>query len=29
MNPIKSPFWYLLQKEIQARKELFLKNKTR
>lgn len=29
MNPIKSPFWYLLQKEIQARKELNLKNKTR
>jgi hypothetical protein len=29
MNPIKSPFWYLLQKEIQARKESNLKNKTR
>jgi hypothetical protein len=22
MNPIKSPFWHLLQKEIEARKEL-------
>jgi hypothetical protein len=29
MNPIKSPFWYLLQKEIQARKDLNLNNKTR
>jgi len=29
MNPIKSTFWYLLQKEIQARKDLKNINKTR